>query len=252
MQMRAITDADMAAYRKLGFMLFGPILTRDELGGLRRHVDEMVANLPEGKRPEGMNMPHPDDPYLLELCRHPRILDVIEQFLGPDIVLFASHIICKPGGDGQPVPWHQDSTYWPLDPMRVMTLWLAVDDSTVENGCMRVIPRSHVHGALKHQNVENPGAKVLHLEVGTAQFDESSAVDLEMKAGECSFHEPDLVHGSNPNHSPTRRCGYTIRYMPASARLNLEPGFWENHPLYLVHGRDPGVNALMPDPAGPR
>src|SRR3954452_1836358 len=72
-----------------------------------------------------------------------RLLDIASQFVGPDIALFASAYLCKPPGDGQPVLWHQDGSYWPLDPMEVVSLWLAIDDSVPENGCMRVIPGSH-------------------------------------------------------------------------------------------------------------
>src|SRR2546426_172787 len=72
-----------------------------------------------------------------------RLLDIAEQFLGRNIALFASHYIAKPPRDGQPVLWHQDGSYWPLQPMEVVSMWLAADDSTPENGCMRVIPQTH-------------------------------------------------------------------------------------------------------------
>ena len=135
-------------------MKYGKVLTDGEVVGLREHVDEMVAALAEAQRPEGMDMLHLRDDYMYRICSHPRILDVIEQFIGPNIVLFASHLICKPGGDGKAAPWHQDSTYWPLDPMEVMTMWLAIDEATSENGCMRVIPGTHTLGELAHEQQE--------------------------------------------------------------------------------------------------
>ena len=80
---------------------------------------------------------------LVRLISDSRLLDVAETFIGPNIALFASHYISKPPTDGRPVLWHQDGSYWPLAPMEVTTLWLAVDDSTPANGCMRVIPGTH-------------------------------------------------------------------------------------------------------------
>src|SRR5205807_3154949 len=122
------------------------IFDEREMAALREHVDQMIAALPEGKRPEEMDRPHFEDPWLFRYLAHPRVLDVIEDFIGPDIVLWSSHFIAKPRGDGKAVPWHTDGSYWGerLEPMKVITLWLAVDESTVENGCMRVIPGSHI------------------------------------------------------------------------------------------------------------
>jgi ectoine hydroxylase-related dioxygenase (phytanoyl-CoA dioxygenase family) len=245
MEARTISPAEMARYQQDGWMVYGPILMPEELEGLRTHVDRLIASLPAGKRPEAMDMAHVGDDFLLGICSHSRILDVVEQFIGPDIALFASHLIAKPKGDGKAVPWHQDSTYWPLEPMRVMTLWLAVDESTVENGCMRVIPGTHRMGPLNHQDVKNLSESVLHLEADPRQIREEDAVDVVLRPGECSFHEPDLLHGSQPNHSEKRRCGYTMRFMPAGTRMRRE-GYWEDHPLYLLRGEDrAGVNRYV-------
>jgi len=231
-----LTDEQMTQYHRDGYLQYGRILTDEELASIRDYFEDLLERLPSGARPEHMNMPHVGDEFLLSFCSHPRILDVIERFIGPNIVLFASHFICKPKGDGKPVPWHQDATYWPLEPMKVMTLWLAIDDSTVENGCMRVIPGTHKLGPLPHQGVSLE-QYVLDLELPQGAFDESQAVDVELKAGECSFHEPYLIHGSNPNFSDKRRCGYTMRFMPVTTKLLKSPRF-PTHPLYLLRGED--------------
>ncbi|MGQ9882119.1 MAG: phytanoyl-CoA dioxygenase family protein [Armatimonadota bacterium] len=134
MQARRLTPAELQHYETQVYLVYGKILTDEELQGLRAYVDNLIANLPPGRRPEGLDHPHFDDPHLIKWCQHPPILDVVEQIIGSNIVLFSSHFIAKPGGDGLPVPWHQDATYWPLSPMKVVTVWLAVDDSDAENG----------------------------------------------------------------------------------------------------------------------
>lgn len=233
MQARQLTPAELQHYETQGYLVYGKILTDEELQELRAYVDSLIANLPPGRRPEGLDHPHFGDPYLMKWCQHPRILDVVEQIIGPNIVLFSSHFIAKPGGDGLPVPWHQDATYWPLSPMKVVTVWLAVDDSDAENGCMQVIPGTHRIGAVEHHRVDDPSRYVLDMET---EVDESQAVDIVLKAGEMSLHDAWLLHGSRANHSPRRRCGYTMRYMPPEVKLDRTK--WPDWKLWLVRGED--------------
>jgi chlorinating enzyme len=230
---------DVAFYREQGYLKFGRIFTEAEIDALRAHVDEMIAALPPGKRPEEMDVPHFQDPWLFRYLTHPKALDVIEQFIGPDIVLWSSHFISKPGGDGKAVPWHTDGAYWGtrLSPMEVITLWLAVDESSVENGCMRVIPGSH-HDIAKEMDAYDPVDRATHVfHSRLRNVDDAKAVDLELQPGECHFHDAWTVHGSNPNFSNKRRCGYTMRYMPA--HVVFSQGDWaREHRVYLLRGED--------------
>src|SRR5581483_11034444 len=243
---RKLSKEELDEYRRTGFMKYGQIISDDDVNRAREYVDEMVAGLKPGERPEGFDMTHTKHPFMLDLCRHPNILDVVEQFIGPNIVLFASHLICKPGGDGKAAPWHQDSTYWPLEPMGVMTLWLAIDEATVENGCMRVIPGTHTLGELAHKS-EDTAENLLHLGLDITPFAHLPIIDCELKPGECTFHEARLVHGSAPNRSPKRRAGYTMRFMPVTTKLDRsKESFYQNHPLYLLRGEDiHGVNQYV-------
>jgi hypothetical protein len=247
------TPEQVEFYRKNGYVKFGRIFTREEMDALRDHVDEMIAALPEGKRPEELDVPHFNDPWLFRYLNHPRVLDVIEDFIGPDIVLWSSHFIAKPKGDGKAVPWHTDGSYWGdrLQPMKVITLWLAVDESTVENGCMRVIPGSHMEVARVADMYEPVDLKrnVFNSRIKQECMDESQAVDLELQVGECHFHDAWTIHGSNPNFSNKRRCGYTMRYMPAD--VVHQPKEWSSsHRIYLLRGEDRtgGRNVYSPIP----
>lgn len=88
------------------------------------------------------------DDVFLDIARHDGILDLVEQLIGPDIILWGCQAFCKPPGDGMEVPWHQDGQYWPIRPLATCTVWIAIDDSVVENGCLRVIPKSHYEKTL--------------------------------------------------------------------------------------------------------
>jgi hypothetical protein len=249
------TPEQVSFFRSEGYLTYGRIFTEPEMDKLRQHVDEMIAGLPEGKRPEEMDVPHFSDPWLFRYLADSRVLDVIEGFIGPDIVLWSSHFIAKPKGDGKAVPWHTDGAYWGsrLNPMKVITLWLAVDESTTENGCMRVIPGSHrqVAAALDQYESVDQVKNVFGARLPDEFVNEERAVNLELKAGECHFHDAWTVHGSNPNTSSRRRCGYTMRYMPADVVHTGKGGGLPNtHRIYLVRGQDRtgGRNDYTPIP----
>ena len=166
---------------------------------------------------------------------------IAEEYVGPNIALFASHYIAKPPGDGQPVLWHQDGSYWPLEPMEVVTLWLAVDDSLPENGCMRVVPGTQ-HMELHEMQPSHDTPNVLSSQIDPKLVNEDEAVDVVLKAGGVSVHHPNIVHGSNPNTSGLRRCGLTIRYIPTSTRITQKP--WEC--AFLLRGKAvAGVNDYL-------
>lgn len=237
-------------YEREGYTLCPTLLDADSLAETTDYMDWYIEKqVAAGRRPEHLDKPHVGDERFLKICSHPAILETVSRFIGPNIVLFASHIICKAKGDGLAVPWHQDGIYWDLEPMNVITLWLAIDDSTVENGCMRVIPGTQNVGPLEHIDIENPETKVLHRGLRPEAVDESAAVDCVIPKGGCSFHAPYLIHGSAPNTSPKRRCGYTMRFMPPETRL-LRDGsmskWFKDHPLYLLAGKDAGgVNTYV-------
>lgn len=229
-------------YDEEGFLVFPQVLDPELVRVASDHVEWLQTKNPE-LRPEQLH--HWlmwDDPFWVRLVADSRLLDLVEPVLGPNIALFASHYICKPGGDGQPVLWHQDGSYWPLEPMEVVSAWLAVDASTRENGCMRVIPGSHKGPMLTHRKHDKEA--VLGTEISAAEVDASRAVDVELPAGGVSLHHSMLIHGSNPNRSPKRRCGLTIRYIPTTTRITRP-----NWKSFVLRGQPvAGVNEYSPFP----
>ena len=240
------TDEGSAAvrnYREDGYVIFREVLD----GALIREASDHVAWLQRHHRDRrGEDLSHElvaRDPFWVRLVGDERLLDIAAQFVGPDIALFAAHYIAKPPFCGRPVLWHQDGAFWPLEPMNVVTLWLAVDESTPENGCLRVIPGSHagqLHDLRRRTDVDN----VLGAE-SAVDIDESSAVDLIMAPGDVEVHHPGIVHGSSANNSPKRRCGLTIRYIPTSTRI-VAPE--QPYPSALLLRGEPGVNVYQPRP----
>lgn len=244
-----------AQYDREGYVIFRNVLDGGLIQEASDHVAWLLARHP-GVRPEHLGhtmMTH--DPFWVRLVSDPRLLDVAEQFVGPNIALFASHYICKPAGDGQAVLWHQDGSYWPLDPMDVVTLWLAIDDSLPENGCMRVVPGTQGMD-LQKLRPNTKVANVLASEMDPELVDEGRAVDVVLKAGDVSVHHPNIVHGSNANTSPLRRCGLTIRYIPTTTRILLDVTATGSvtpegrHPsAFLLRGDAvPGINDYNPFP----
>lgn len=232
-------------FERDGYMVFPAVVDQDLVREAGNDVEWLIRNNPD-LRPEKLyHTLMKDDPFWVRLISDGRLLDIAEIFIGPDIALFASHYLCKPPGDGLPVLWHQDGSYWPLEPMEVVTLWLAVDDSTPENGCMRVLPGTH-RTPLQELRRREDTPNVLSSEIDPALVDESKAVDIVLGAGDVSVHHPNVIHGSNANTSNKRRCGLTIRYIPASTRITSEEQ-WES--AFFLRGRPvTGVNTYLPFP----
>jgi len=236
-----LSQQQVEFYRREGYLVHEePIYPQAKFDKLAAHFDDKLAALPAGERPENMDVPHLTDPALFEWLFADEVLDLVESLLGPDIALFSSHFICKPKGNGKRVPWHEDSHYWKamLDPMEVVTVWLAIDPSTEENGCMKVIPRTFA-GDSETVPVD-PAKNVFASEIKRNLFDVAKAVPCVLAANHASFHDGRIIHGSAPNLIDKRRCGYTMRYISTRTRFNYEKITW--HQIYLARGRDHAGN----------
>ena len=246
--LKRLTPTERDYYEREGYVLFHrPVMAPEKFARLRTHLDGMLAALPAGQRPEQMDVPHFTAIAQFEWLFDDQVLDLVEDILGPDIDLFSSHFIAKPAGGSLRVPWHEDSAYWRdmINPMEVVTVWLAVDSSDEGNGCMYVIPRTHDNGFSEYYAVD-PNKNLFMTEIRKGQFDESKKVPMILAENEASLHHAKLIHGSPENTSKRRRVGYTMRYIASSTRLT--PENLARHQLYHARGRDHGVNTYG-DPA---
>ena len=244
---------DPGNYQADGYCLFRDVLTEREIAEVRANLDELISDIPETMlvykdgehknvkgRPEYLTEPHTKQACWLELCRHPSVLDAVETVLGSELLLIMSHLIVKPPGDGLPVAWHQDNTYWhSVRGTDVGTVWLAIDDADVANGCMQVIPCTHEGYPEMDKHLTN-GDDLLGLTVEVTDSMADSALPLEMKAGSMSVHDSFVLHGSDRNVSQRRRAAYTMRYANANTVVVDVKEHWA--PVYLVRGEKNGAH----------
>lgn len=233
-------------YRREGYVINNqPVLPEDKFAALKAHFEKILADLPASERPEAMDVPHFMHPELLKWAFDPAVLSLVEPILGPDIALFSSHFICKPKGNGKRVPWHEDSAYWKgqIEPMEVCTVWLAIDPSTRVNGCMMVIPRTHIEGRAGFSDYEavDTNTSVFSTEILKNQRNDPARVYIELQPNQCSLHDARIQHGSEPNTSTIRRCGWTMRFCSTKVKFNYAR-FGGAHHVYLAQGRDLGGN----------
>lgn len=236
-------------YHEHGYVVLDRLLRPDRFEALKRHFERRLASLPENERPEDMDVPHFTDPELFRWLLDEDVLDVAQTILGPDIAMFSSHFFCKPARDGKRVPWHQDAYYWreTIRPAsEAITLWLAIDPSTRQSGCMWVIPGSHRMASRRYRDLAD-AKSVFDEELDPASVDVRQAVPVELRPGQCSIHAATLVHGSEPNVSAQRRCGFTMRYISTAVRFNHEQ-LGHKHQIYLARGVDRAGNVYA-DPS---
>jgi hypothetical protein len=205
-----------------GFLPAVDVLAPEEATGCRASFDTLEREVgPETAEVRILDR-HLDVEFVWRLATHPRVLEAVEAVLGPDVLLLASNFFCKYPAEERGerfVAWHQDVTYWGLEPPRAITAWIAIDDADVENGCMSVIPGSHRLGILEHGKSSRAGNLLsINQEVPDGLVDEGRAVSMPLRAGQMSLHDGMLLHGSHPNRSRRRRCGLAVRFTTPDVR----------------------------------
>ena len=238
-------------YHREGYLIYNqPVLPPEKFAGLKAYFEKILSELPAGEAPEAMDVPHFMHPRLLEWALDDAVTSLVTPLLGEDLALFSTHFICKPKGNGKRVPWHEDSAYWKgrISPMEVCTVWLAIDPSTRTNGCMMVIPRTHREGQSGFSDYEAVPTEhsVFATEIVAPHRDDSRRVYVELQANQCSLHDSRIQHGSEPNTSSMRRCGWTLRFCSTKVKFNYDL-FNGTHQVYLARGRDLGGN-IYADP----
>jgi ectoine hydroxylase-related dioxygenase (phytanoyl-CoA dioxygenase family) len=162
---------------------------------------------------------------------------MVSQVIGPDIILWNMSFFAKPAGNGKETPWHQDGEYWPIRPLATCTVWVAIDNATPKNGCLRIMPGSHKDQRLRpHETNPDPNF-TLNQEIDKGEYDEAKAVDLVLEAGQISLHDVYLVHGSAANSSAKSRRGMTLRLMPTTSVFDRDFAAEKSRDLGVIdHG----------------
>ena len=248
--MQSTNEQLLTRYQKEGYLTGIRIAERQKALAYRLEYDDLEGDIGKEKCEIGLIDWHFEQEFIWELAVHPKILDVIEALIGPDIMLLATHFFCKYGPREKFVAWHQDVTYWGLEPPDAITAWYAIDDSDIENGCMQVIPGSHHKGIQEHGKSDQAGNLLsINQEVQVTKEEEKTAVNLILRSGEMSIHHGMIIHGSLPNHSKRRRCGLTIRYISPSVKQAEDNSLKRPWEPILLRGEDQYQNfTTVPNP----
>ena len=205
-------------YNQQGFITPLRIFDEEEIVDIRTYFDDLLERtVAAGGDSYSISSAHLEYGRVYDLLTHPRIVAVVKDLLGENIVGWGSHFFCKMPGDGKAVAWHQDASYWPLSPSGSLTVWLAIDAADTENGCVRFLSGSHHYGHLTWRPSKPEEHNVLNQTVENAE-QYGQPIDGVLEAGEISVHSDLLLHGSEPNNSDHRRCGLTLRYAPVEVR----------------------------------
>jgi hypothetical protein len=259
--MARLHDDEIAHYRREGWVVPRYRLPAERVARMVEALEALLRANP-GVRPEKLVSAHIEgkggegdngegvrgNRAFLELARDPEIVELVSGALGEDVILWGCHVFCKPAEEGYETPWHQDGHYWPIRPLATCTAWVALEPSTVQNGCLRVIPRSHAARRLHEHLHEERADLTLSQRMAAGTFDEAEAVDIELEPGQMSLHDVYMIHGAKPNTSGLRRTGAALRYMPSTSVFERElrpvdgksgvPVNFARRPLWLVKGVD--------------
>lgn len=217
-----------------GYLAPIDILSVEEARDYRNRLEQYEKELGHPVQGPLRTKPHLLFKWVDNLMRDPRVLDPVEDLIGADIQCWNSWFWIKEANTSSYVSWHQDSQYWGLDTLKLVTAWLALSPASEAAGCMQVIPGSHRGPGLQHadlyheDNLLTRGQEIVDL-------DTTNAVAMPLETGQISFHNVGIAHGSGPNITDDRRIGLSFHYMPVGTRqMNAE---WDS--AALVRGTDP-------------
>jgi hypothetical protein len=250
----ALDPDEIAAYHRDGFVVPRYRLPDSAVAQLQALTLKLVEDNPDltGQHMVGPHIPGSgvqnlkSSPGWMDIATHPRVVDMIEALVGPDIILWGSGIFYKRKLAGPATPWHRDAKDTPVRPLATTTAWIAVFDSVVANGCLRFIPGSHRGKQIgSHSHIERDDL-IIGNTLDATEFDESTARDVELKAGQMVLFDIYVIHGARHNLGTQPRAGYALRFMPATSHydhdaavLRDKKGYGhDTRPLILVRGVD--------------
>lgn len=244
--MAQLSPAQIEQYQQQGYTILANALSNSDIAALRSRVERIAAGtLPfpaeciefdPGARQERhidnlrkINCPARHDAFFMDHAGHSNLLDAAEALLGPDVKFFDDQLFIK-GPGGMEKTYHQDSAYFNIAPMAILTAWVALDDVTLENGCLWVVAGSHLEGLKEHSETWMVGDRQDH-KVPDWAIDRDREQPILLQAGDCSFHHSLLLHRSGPNQTTTRRRGLATHYMSARSHWTGAPDDKPDYPL---------------------
>ncbi len=241
---KVLAKQEIEQFRRDGYYLPIQAADKGEAEGMRRQLEDYESRTGGPLHGAPRYKGHLLFKWMSDLIRKPKILDAVEDLIGPNVLVWSTDWWIKEARSPQFVSWHQDSQYWGLDTTKLVTVWVALSPSTVDSGCMRVLPGSHTGPDLAHvetyhdDNMLTRGQQI-------DGIDEDQSVNLEVDTGQAAIFAFRIAHASHPNQSDDRRIGLAIRYIPPDARQVRS----EHDSAALVRGCDThGFFQIEPQP----
>jgi hypothetical protein len=242
--MGSLTPDQVEHFRTHGYLAPVPVLSASEIAAARASLDSLLLKSDGMADPAARHKPHLYAKWVSDLIRHPRVLDAVESLIGPDLLVWRSVFFVKPARDPHFVAWHQDSVYWRLSGEDVVTAWIALTESTLENGCLRVVPGSHRRPEVAHAIRFAENNLLVRGQGAVVEIADDESRSLELRPGEMSLHHVRMLHGSGGNSSDTLRVGLAVRFIATRVRRR-----GRRQSATLVRGKDVFGNfELEPEP----
>ena len=231
---KTLSQNAIQQYNREGYYFPVKILNDEQVANHRKLLETFETT--QGKPMEGAqrSKSHLLFKWVDDLMRYPKILDAVEDLIGPDLLCWNTLFWIKEAGSESFVSWHQDLRYWGLDTSDLVTVWVALSPATLESGCMYVLPGSHQGDLLPHKDGYEPDNLLTRGQEIAVEVDESKTVSMPLQPGEISLHNVRLAHASSPNRSKDRRIGISLHYMPTQTKQIV--GEWDS--ATLVRGED--------------
>ena len=244
---QTLTSAQIEHYNEKGYIAPISVFGSTEIAAIRSYFDELLPKaLNAGWNSYEIVNWHKHCCGVWDIVTQPKILDYVQDLIGDTVILRHSHFFTKLPGDGKRVSWHQDASYWPLSPSKVVSVWLAIDDVDESNAAMQIIPGSHLNAQVPFSESMPEEQNVLNQTVSNPEQYGAAPVSLNLRAGHMSLHSDWILHASEPNNSPRRRCGFAMRFLSSDVRA-FEG--WNQHSV-VCRGLDPSghwVHNSRPD-----
>ena len=251
-----LSEEEILSYQRNGFVIPKYRLHTKDLEKLQTATLDLIDTYPHIPT-EGLVSPHilyagsnRSDIHstFLEICKLAPILDIVDQLIGQDIIVWGSRIFSKAPQTGRATPWHQDGEYWPIRPLATASVWISIDESNVENGFLKILSGSNrTKSLLPHQSLTGKGA-ALDKEIKPEFIKNEDIVSVPLEPGQMVIFDVFTAHGASPNFSEQRRAGFAIRYMPGTSLFdrNMKVGSGQDdvqtdlgqRALFLVRGED--------------
>ena len=229
-----LSSDQVTHYQRDGFLFPLRGTAAEEALQYRTSLEAARASHPELMQGVEAQKLHLVTTWMADIVRTPTILDAVESLIGPDLLCWCSTLFVKPADGKSFVSWHQDGNYWGLSNPEIVSAWLALSASTVESGCMQMVPGSHEWDTTEHNETFDADNLLSRGQVMKREIDSSDAVDLVLAPGEISLHHVNVAHASAPNNSTDDRIGIAIRYVSPNVKQRLS----EKDSATLVRGED--------------